>query len=292
MEILEDKVIIVIGGAGFVGSHLCDFLKTDNTVTSLDNYLSGDKDNHVPGVTYIEGSSLNISELAGELSPDIIFHLGEYSRVESSFDDYDLVIQNNLVPFSAVLNFAKDKNAKLIYSGSSTKFANYGVDDVQSPYAWVKAKNTEHLINYARWFSLEYAIVYFYNVYGGNEIGMGPFSTVIAKFKRLYLEGERVLPVVSPGTQVRNFTHYSDIVNGLVTVALRGYGDGFGIGNEHSISMLELVSHFGCSPDLVPSRRGNRESATLVTSATQALGWLPKVDIVKYLARFIRDTSK
>ncbi len=292
MEMLQNKVIIVIGGAGFVGSHLCDYLKTNNTLISLDNYLSGNKNNHVPGVTYIEGSSLNIAELVGEFSPDIIFHLGEYSRVESSFDDYDLVIQNNLVPFSAVLNFAKENCAKLIYSGSSTKFANYNIDDEQSPYAWVKAKNTEHLINYANWFSLEYAIVYFYNVYGGNEIGTGPFSTVIAKYKRLFLEGKKSLPVVSPGTQVRNFTHYSDIVNGLVTVALKGSGDGFGIGNDRSISMLELVDCFGCSPELIPSRRGNRESAELVTDATQALGWVAEVDLAEYLARFIRDASR
>ena len=196
------------------------------------------------------------------------------------------------MPFSAVLNFAKEKCAKLIYSGSSTKFANYNIDDEQSPYAWVKAKNTEHLINYANWFSLEYAIVYFYNVYGGNEIGTGPFSTVIAKYKRLFLEGKKSLPVVSPGTQVRNFTHYSDIVNGLVTVALKGSGDGFGIGNDRSISMLELVDCFGCSPELIPSRRGNRESAELVTDATQALGWLAEVDLAEYLARFIRDASR
>jgi UDP-glucose 4-epimerase len=292
METLQNKVIIVIGGAGFVGSHLCEFLRTHNTVISLDNYLSGNKDNHVSDVTYIEGSSLDIAELAKELSPDIIFHLGEYSRVESSFDDYDLVLQNNLVPFSAVLNFAKKKGAKLIYSGSSTKFANYDIDDVQSPYAWVKAKNTEHLINYASWFSLEYAIVYFYNVYGGNEIATGPFSTVIAKFKKLYLEGRKSLPVVSPGSQVRNFTHYSDIVSGLVAVALKGSGDGFGIGNDRSISMLELVDQLGCAPEMIPNRRGNRESAELVTSATKALGWSSKVDLEDYLASFIANTSK
>ena len=292
METLQNKVIIVIGGAGFVGSHLCEFLRTHNTVISLDNYLSGNKDNHVSDVTYIEGSSLDIAELAKELSPDIIFHLGEYSRVESSFDDYDLVLQNNLVPFSAVLNFAKKKGAKLIYSGSSTKFANYDIDDVQSPYAWVKAKNTEHLINYASWFSLEYAIVYFYNVYGGNEIATGPFSTVIAKFKKLYLEGRKSLPVVSPGSQVRNFTHYSDIVSGLVAVALKGSGDGFGIGNDRSISMLELVDQLGCTPEMIPNRRGNRESAELVTSATKALGWSSKVDLEDYLASFIANTSK
>ena len=283
---IEDKNIIIIGGAGFIGSHLAERLALDNTVVSIDNYLSGSKQNQVTGVRYIEGSSGDILRLAENFIPDIIFHLGEYSRVESSYDDYALVIENNLVPFSAVLQFAKKNGAKLVYSGSSTKFARYATDEVQSPYAWTKAKNTEHLTNYAEWFSLDYAIVYFYNVYGGNEIDRGPFSTVIGKYKRLYAEGNRSLPVVGSGTQLRNFTHYSDVVSGLLAVALNGFGDGFGIGSDRSISMLDVVEYFGCIPSYLPNRRGNRQSAELVTAATKGLGWSPKVDIQQYINDF------
>lgn len=287
---IEGRKIIVIGGAGFVGSHLCDFLQPNNTIISIDNYLSGCESNHVSGVTYLKGSSLNISILAADFCPDIIFHLGEYSRVESSYDDYDLVIENNLVPFSAVLNYANEKDAKLIYSGSSTKFANYQDDEKPSPYAWIKEKNTEHLINYSSWFGLDYAIVYFYNVYGGNEIDEGQFSTVIGKFKKLVENGVDSLPVVKPGNQLRNFTHYSDIVSGLVTVALKGSGEGFGIGADRSVSMNDIVKFLGCTPHYISSRRGNRMSADLVTSATRKLGWAPKVDIEEYLNQFIDGT--
>ena len=84
-------------------------------------------------MTYLNGSSLDISDLAGDFYPDIIFHLGEFSRVESSYDYYDLIIDNNLIPFTAVLNYAREKNAKLVYSGSSTKFAHYPDGDSQSP---------------------------------------------------------------------------------------------------------------------------------------------------------------
>ena len=73
------------------------------------------KNNHVNRVTYLNGSSLDISDLAGDFYPDIIFHLGEFSRVESSYDYYDLIIDNNLIPFTAVLNYAREKNAKLVY---------------------------------------------------------------------------------------------------------------------------------------------------------------------------------
>ena len=287
---IEGKNIIIIGGAGFIGSHLSDALARKNNVVSIDNYLSGNEKNHVPGVTYIKGASLSISSLAADFFPDIIFHLGEYSRVESSYDDYDLVIQNNLIPFAAVLNYARKKNAKLVYSGSSTKFANYCDDEKPSPYAWVKAKNTEHLLNYSNWFGLEYAIVYFYNVYGGNEIDEGMFSTVIGKFKKLVAEGADSLPVVRPGNQLRNFTHYSDIVSGLVTVALKGSGDGFGIGADRSVSITDIVNFLGCKAHYISSRRGNRMSADLVTSATRKLGWTPKVDIEEHLNQFIDCT--
>ncbi len=287
MKKIEGKNIIVIGGAGFIGSHLIEKLVTNNNVISVDNYLSGSKENHLDGVKYIEGSCENISDLVIDFSPNFIFHLGEYSRVESSFDDYQVVIDNNLVPFSKVLLFAKEHDAKLIYSGSSTKFAHYNKDEIHSPYAWVKSKNTEHLINYAKWFSLKYAIVYFYNAYGGNEISDGKYSTLIGKYKKLYVAGERNLPVVSPGTQLRNFTHFTDIVSGLEAVAIDGIGDGFGIGSDRAVSIIDIVNYLGCSPTLIPSRRGNRQNAALVTENTKALGWSPKVDIEKHLQEFV-----
>ena len=292
MKIIKNKKILIIGGAGFIGSHLCDHLRNHNHVVSLDNYLSGSKSNHYDQVTYLKGTSQNLVNIVGNFSPDYIFHLGEYSRVESSFRDYNLVIENNLLPFSSILNFAKENNSKLIYAGSSTKFASYESDDLQSPYAWIKAKNTEHLKNFARWFSLDYAIVYFYNVYGGNEISEGPFSTVVAKFKEIYLSGKRVLPVVSPGTQKRNFTYYADVIDGLITVAIHGKGDGYGIGSDFSISILELVKLFKCSPKFIESRRGNRNSAKLVTAATHKLGWSSKVSIKEHISNFIKNSQK
>jgi UDP-glucose 4-epimerase len=287
MKKIKGKNIIVIGGAGFIGSHLIEKLITNNNVVSIDNYLSGTEDNHFDGAKYIVGSCENISQLVRYFSPNLIFHLGEYSRVESSFDDYQLVIDNNLAPFSKVLLYAKEHDAKLIYSGSSTKFAHYNDDEIHSPYAWVKSKNTEHLINYAKWFSLEYAIVYFYNAYGGNEIRDGKYSTLIGKYKKLYASGERNLPVVSPGTQLRNFTHYSDIISGLEAVAIDGNGDGYGIGSDKAVSILDIVNYLRCSPSLLPSRRGNRQNAELVTKNTKEIGWSAKVDIEEYLRQFV-----
>src|SRR5690606_12823791 len=120
------------------------------------------------------------------------------------------------------------------YAGSSTKFADNGEGRDQSPYAWSKATNTELVNNYARWFGLNYAITYFYNVYGEREMS-GPYGTLIRIFTEQYRHGQP-LSIVAPGTQTRNFTYVGDIVEGLVLVAQHGVGDGYAIGAAESYS--------------------------------------------------------
>ena len=183
--------ILVTGGAGFVGSNLCEALAKDpqNDVYSLDNYFTGSRDNHVPGVTYIEGSTEHIFELIN-FTPDLIYHLGEYSRVEQSFEDIDKVLLFNKIGTLKVLEFCRKRACKLVYAGSSTKFGDGGMGKDQSPYAWSKSSNTELVKNYGNWYGLEYAIVYFYNVYGKREIRTGKYATLIALFTEKMKKGE------------------------------------------------------------------------------------------------------
>ena len=280
---IKNKRILIIGGAGFIGSHLASALINDNKVTSLDNYFTGSEENHISGVTYIRGDAKNIQDLFGNYEFDLVYHFGEYSRVEQSFDDYTWVIENNLGALHNVLEFCRAKHAKLIYSGSSTKFADKNGNGDASPYAWTKRVNTEHIINYSRWFDLNYAIVYFYNLYGGNEIKQGKYSTVVAKFKELYKEG-LPLTVVEPGTQLRNFTYYADTVNALITVGLLGQGDNYGIGSHRSYSVVELANMFGSQIEYLPARSGNRLTAELNIEKTLALGWQPQMDLATHIA--------
>lgn len=277
------KKILVTGGAGFVGSHLCERLAKDpnNQVVSLDNYFTGSELNHVGGVAYISGHTTQIDELI-DFSPDYIYHLGEYSRVEQSFDDIEKVWQFNKDGIFSVLQFCRKTGAKLIYAGSSTKFGDGGLGRSQSPYAWTKASNTELVENYGDWFNIPYAIVYFYNVYGKREISTGKYATLIALFTEKMKSGEP-LTVVSPGAQKRNFTHIDDIVDGLVLVGEVGYGDEFGIGSPESFSILEVAEMFGGTIQMLPERKGNRMSADVVTDKTEALGWSPKRRLYDYI---------
>lgn len=279
------KKILVTGGAGFIGSHLCEKLAEDpnNLVYSLDNYSTGSSNNHVKDVNYIVGSTSEISSLI-TFSPDFIYHLGEYSRVEQSFDDIDEVWKSNKNGIFSVLEFTRKTGAKIIYAGSSTKFGDGGLGRSQSPYAWTKASNTELVVNYGNWFNIPFAITYFYNVYGEREIATGKYATLIALFSHQRKNNEK-LTVVSPGTQRRNFTHINDIINGLILIGEDGLGDNFGIGCEDSYTVLEVAEMFGGDFTMLPERKGNRISADVVTEKTVKLGWSSKETLKDYIEK-------
>lgn len=280
------KTILVTGGAGFIGSHLIERLVKDknNEVISLDNYFTGSKENHIDGAEYREGHSKDIEKYVPE-KPDIVYHLGEYSRVEKSFDDVALVWNLNKIGTFAILEFCRKRNVKIVYAGSSTKFGDGGLGRDQSPYAWTKASNTELVRNYGVWFNLPYAITYFYNVYGPREISKGPYATVIGIFKDLYRQG-KPLTVVSPGTQKRNFTHVQDIISGLVLVGNNGTGDDFGIGSEKEYSIIDVANMFGGEITMLPERKGNRMQSFIDTSKIESIGWRAKKDLSDHINEF------
>lgn len=282
-KLIQNKNILISGGAGFVGSHLAiRLLNNGNRVFVIDNYFTGKKSNHHKGIIYIKSETKNVYKIYKNISLDYIYHLGEYSRVEQSYEDVELVIKYNSQPFFELLKLAKHHNAKLIYSGSSTKFAK-NLDKIESPYSFTKRINTEFLRLYARWFKLKYAIAYFYNVYGEKEISEGKYATVIAKFLYLKKNGYTFLPITSPGTQKRRFTHIEDIVNGLIIVGKKGNGDGYGIGSEKSYSIIDLAKILKMNYKLTPSKKGNRMNALLKIKKTKLLGWKAKHSLVEYL---------
>ncbi|OGH73017.1 MAG: ADP-L-glycero-D-manno-heptose-6-epimerase [Candidatus Magasanikbacteria bacterium RIFCSPLOWO2_01_FULL_43_20b] len=285
--ISKKKIILVTGGAGFIGSNLIEQLVKDsaNQVYSLDNYSTGSKNNHIKGSTYIEGDTRDIAKLV-KIKPDLVFHLGEYARVEKSFEDMEAVWRSNKDGTFAVLEFCRGNGTKLVYAGSSTKFGDGGLGRDQSPYAWTKASNTELVKNYGAWFRLKYAITYFYNVYGPRELG-NKFGTVIEIFCQQRLKGEP-LKVVSPGTQTRIFTHVDDIVRGLMLVGEKGIGDGYGLGAEEEYSILDIAKMFGGEIEMLPERAGNRMTSSIDLSRSRdELRWKAEKSIKKHIKAFV-----
>lgn len=288
MENKVKKTILVTGGAGFIGSNLIESLvkNENNNVYSLDNYFTGQEENHISGATYIKGSTKDIAMLVNFV-PDLVYHLGEYSRVEQSFDDVSLVWEYNKDGTFAVLEFCRKNNIKIVYAGSSTKFGDGGLGRDQSPYAWTKASNTELVRNYGVWYGLSYAITYFYNVYGPREISTGKYATLIALFKEK-IKNNEPLTVVEPGAQVRNFTHVDDIVRGLILVGEKGEGDDYGLGAEDGYSILGIAKMFGGEIKMIQERKGNRMSASIdLARSKNELGWHAEKKITDYVREFV-----
>ena len=186
------NIIIVTGGAGFVGTNLIKLLikKTKFKIISLDNYYTGSIQNHIKSkkVKYIKGDTIRISKILNKIKKKIkvVFHFGEFARIFQSFKNFSTCFDSNSIGSKEVFKFCLDNNIKLIYSATSATLGNKGNDKNLSPYAFTKSKNLELLENLKKWFNLKFEIIYFYNVYGDKQIKTGDMATVIGIFEHLY----------------------------------------------------------------------------------------------------------
>ena len=282
--------IIVTGGCGFVGNTLVKELLKDknNNILVIDNLIAGNRVVH-KGAQYIYEDAANIESICKryDMIPDIVYHLGEFSRIAKSFDDPLMVINNNTCGTQRVTEYCSATGAKLVYSGSSAIFGD--TDGSRSPYAYSKNTNVALIKNYGKWFNLKYAICYFYNVFGEGEIQSGSHATLIGTFMRQYREEFQPLSVVSPGTQTRIFTHIDDIVAGIIKVGKEGEGDNYHLSGESEHSVIEIAEMFGCEYEMVPERPGERgESAHMHSRAKEELKWKPQKLLADYIASKVK----
>ena len=286
--------ILITGGSGFIGSALIKELSKDNhSILSIDDYSASNGSNHVrsPRVEYHRCSTNQILDdaMCYKFNPDIVYHLGEYSRIVQSFDDIRKCHQSNSSGTFNVLEYCREKQAKLVYGGSSSKFGNNGEDENLSPYAWLKAKNVELIKNYYEWWGLDYAIAYFYNAYGNGQIDSGHMATVIGIFQEQYKAG-LPLTVVYPGDKQRDFTHIDDIISGLILVGNDGFGDGYMLGTGKSYSILEIAEAFNHPIKIVPERKGERQFGQAnLTQMQEQFGWSAKQDVIEYIRSWVKE---
>lgn len=263
-----NKIIVVVGGAGFIGTNLIKKIlkETNLNIISIDNYSSGSIQNQISSkrVKYIKGESKNISKILNKSLKKIktVFHFGEFSRIYQSFLSYSKCLESNIEGSRSVFNFCMENNIKLIYSATSANLGNFGRDKNLSPYAFSKSVNIELLENLKKWFNFKFEIIYFYNVYGPNQISKGFMSTVIGVFENYYKK-RKALPVVLPGTQTRRFTHVNDVIDTCFYAWKKNKNRHYSIASKSSFKIIEVAKMFSKKIKYLPPRKGERYTSTL-----------------------------
>ena len=290
--------ILVTGGAGFIGSNLIELLlsKSKFKIISLDNYSSGTKKNHIKNkrVNYIKGNTNNIIKILKNYKKKIhtVFHFGEFARIYQSFIKMDECITSNSVGTYEVFKFCLQNKIRLVYSATSATLGNNGKDKSLSPYAFTKAKNLEILENYKQWFNFKYEIIYFYNVYGKNQICSGEMATVVGIFEKAYLENKS-LPVVKPGTQTRRFTHIKDTVETCYLAWKKNKQRHYSITSKQNYSIIEIAKLFKRKIKFLPKRLGERYASALTDHnlSNKIYNKFSKVKIKDYINDFIKKNE-
>ena len=287
------KKILVTGGAGFVGTNLINLLlkKTKYKIISIDDYSSGTKKNHLRSnrVKYYKGNTKNISEIIKNPREIIaVFHFGEFARIYQSFIKMNKCINSNSVGTNAVFNYCLKNKIKLIYSATSASLGNKGSDKNLSPYAFTKAKNLELLENLKKWFNFKYEVIYFYNVYGPNQICVGDMATVIGIFENNYKK-RKSLPVVKPGTQTRRFTHISDTVEVCYMAWKKNLCRHYSIANKKTYSINAVAKMFKTKIRYLPKRKGERYASALTNKnlSNKVYKYFGKIELKNYIQNFL-----
>ena len=293
---MKKNIIVVTGGAGFVGSNLIEKLVAFKKykIISIDNYSSGTKKNHLKhkNIKYLNCNTSEIEKKLNNLKDKIktIFHFGEFARIYQSFKKFDECLKSNDIGTRSVINFCLNNRIKLIYSATSASLGNNGSDKNLSPYAFTKAKNLELLENLKNWFNFKFEVIYFYNVYGPRQICTGDMATVIGIFESKFRNG-KPLPIVKPGSQTRRFTHISDTINVCIEAWKKNKNFHYSISSRESFSIKQVAKMFGAKIKYLPKRKGERYASALakMNLSNKVHNRFGKIKLTDYIRDFIAE---
>ena len=287
---------LVTGGAGFIGSHLVERLLADGrSVTILDNFSTGRPDNllHLRDNRRLRVIQVDVADHAA-IKPyfdgvEWVFHIAALADIVPSIQrplDYH---HANVDGTASVLEAARIAGVKrFIYAASSSC---YGIPDVyptpetapirpQYPYALTKYLGEQYVLHWGQVYGLPVVSTRFFNVYGPRSRTSGTYGAVFGVFLAQKLAG-KPLTIVGDGTQTRDFTFVTDVVNALVMAAqsdLRNEVLNVGSGNTYSVNRLaELI---GGETIHIPKRPGEPDCTQAdVTRIKRLLGWQANVSL-------------
>jgi len=287
---------LVTGGAGFIGSHLVDLLiKLNYEVLVIDNLSLGRRENidHLvenSKFTFVQADICNFEEIEPFFKGvDWVFHLAALADIVPSIENPTEYYKSNVNgTFNLLQACRKYQVKKIIYAGSSSC---YGIPDEyptketaeiqpQYPYALTKNIGEQLVMHWCQLYKLPAISLRFFNVYGPRARTSGTYGAVFGVFLAQKL-ANKPYTIVGDGTQTRDFTFVSDIVNAIVTAAESNLsGEVINIGSNNTYSINHLVDLLEGEITYIPKRPGEPDCTWAdISKATQLLNWKPKVSL-------------
>lgn len=279
---------IVIGGAGFIGSHVvAKLLQHGDEVEVVDNLLAGKRE-RIPEQVKLHVVDIRDKDaLAQAIShADVIFHLAALPSVQHSIDDPLLTHEVNTIGTLNVLALAKELGVKrVVYSGSSAAYGETEAlpqhEDLREkpvhPYGLQKYIGEEYMRIFHRIHGLSTVTLRYFNVYGPGMDPHGAYAAVIGRFLEMRKKGEP-LTITGDGEQTRDFVHVEDVARANLLASLSdrvGKGEVINIGSGIGMSMNQLADIIGGERTYVPARSEAKHSRADITRAKTLLDWEP-----------------
>ncbi len=294
------RVVLVTGGAGFVGSNLVDeLIAREFKVRVIDNFATGSRKNLNPRAELIEADIRDGEAIRSAFHGiDCVFHVAALPRIPLSIARPVETHMTNVVGTLNVLIAARDaKVRRVIYSGSSSVYGDQTVmplvetmtPNPLNPYALQKYVGEQYTRMFHRLFAMETLTLRYFNVYGPRMASEGAYVTVISAFMAARRRGEP-LQIHGDGKQTRDFTHVSDIVaaNILAMDASMADGRAINIGAGHNVSINRIADLIGGQRVRLDGRQGDmRHTLADTTEASRILGWHPRVTVEEGIARLL-----
>jgi nucleoside-diphosphate-sugar epimerase len=280
--------VLVTGGAGFIGSHLCEGLIARGLeVRVLDNLSYGRRDWVPSGAEFLEGDIRDMDACRrAAAGVHGVFHLAAMSRSGPSQDQIELCTASNIVGTQNMLLAARDAGVKrFIYSGSSTYYGSRppphresDPPDLLNIYGVTKRVGEQYTLLFDQGFDLPSLVLRYFNVYGPRQPETGAYALVLGIFLKRRAEG-KVLEIHGDGRQRRDFVHVRDVVAANIAAyesAVRG--EVFNVGSGTSLSVKELADMISPNQVHTEGRKGD-SLATLadISKIKTQLGWSPKI---------------
>jgi UDP-glucose 4-epimerase len=289
---------IVTGGAGFIGSHLVErLLKDGHEVTVLDNYSTGRAANlaHLKNNPSLHVHEVDIAEHE-RIAPlfkgiDWVFHIAALADIVPSIQSPYAYHRANVDGTISVLEAARAAGVKrFLYAASSSC---YGIPDKYPtpetaeirpmyPYALTKYIGEWYVRHWGQLYNLPCVSLRMFNVYGPRSRTSGTYGAVFGVFLAQKLAG-KPFTVVGDGTQTRDFTFVTDVVEAYITAAKSYVTEKiYNIGSDHTYSVNRLVELLGNNAGVIhlPKRPGEPDCTLAdITRIKKELGWKPKVSL-------------